>query len=741
MSEHKTLRELVSQVDQIERLVCSLDPDDEMASREKLNQVTKIAKQVEVVILELSTGSDVHRLPQFIDTVKKFRVCEQVVKSLLTESKKKRESNYCKFPMQGFLKLSRDTSPTGRYSNKIWDRFYFRKEGFALVYWTDEQASTPSGSIDLSDMASVDICKKDERIFQIHTPDKTYSFLVDTPVLAVQWMKALAEWRSGNASLLLGELEEFQETLKQKREQDMHVLAEISEEIEKRKQLIEDRKLEKQREREHREERRRQQDLARASSRTLEVKAKSIEVTRETFLREESAPASYSETPSITLSPRQAPVSAPLPTLVRQASSPVIMKRQTPSDLSVMPIKSPKSVRHLPSASSKRDSYVADSQLPMATSLQSVNHAPSPPAVNMRATELRMKLVEGRFKMLSDEFKALTEEKERKEAAELADEQFKKLRAEIEERKKKVKRLQMIEKEYDDRIKACSEISVEERDKEIRSESLNLKQDLCTWNALLPDLTKQAMAKSSKIISLKRTLEAHQTQVKLESGDVDLLVEETQRIIDKEITAQQAHQFQRDLLKYDKRRLIEEHNAAMEQSKSNIEQANQDLIRVRTKLKWFRSYFYLEPERGSLESIIAEIKELYFNSLLLSIKLSMLISGAPVSVPTGDLETEIAEKNISWRDWPNYFASRISGEAAKIDETQLTGTRKTTAAATHVQAAVAKNKERRRAEATRPEWEKFPKWCTRPDLVPEDYVPVGDWKTVDLSGYSLTSVF
>lgn len=155
---------------------------------------------------------------------------------------------------------------------------------------------------------------------------------------------------------------------------------------------------------------------------------------------------------------------------------------------------------------------------------------------------------------------------------------------------------------------------------EIRTESSRLKQDLTKWNSMLPDLTMQAMvtlldlatltssqAKACKIISLKRTLEAHQTQFKLENVPAERLIEDTERLIDNETTAQHAHQFQHNLLKYDKvwcfllalmackRRLIEEHNAKISTKKCEIEHANKNLNHIRAKLKWYRAYYYLQP--------------------------------------------------------------------------------------------------------------------------------------------------
>jgi hypothetical protein len=59
-------------------------------------------------------------------------------------------------------------------------------------------------------------------------------------------------------------------------------------------------------------------------------------------------------------------------------------------------------------------------------------------------------------------------------------------------------------------------------------------------------------AKSSKIIMLKRTLEAYQIQNKREGVNEDHLILDTQRLLDNEMAAHQAHQFQQNLLKFDK---------------------------------------------------------------------------------------------------------------------------------------------------------------------------------------------
>lgn len=122
--------------------------------------------------------------------------------------------------MQGYLKLGRET---GDHSVKIWDRFYFKRESDRLVYSSDEYDPIPLGHIDLSILTSVDISKKDERIFKIHTKVKNYECLVDTPGIANQWLKALRDWKDSHQSLLLEEMEEFKQVLKQKEEEDKHV--------------------------------------------------------------------------------------------------------------------------------------------------------------------------------------------------------------------------------------------------------------------------------------------------------------------------------------------------------------------------------------------------------------------------------------------------------------------------------------------------------------------------------------
>lgn len=106
---------------------------------------------------------------------------------------------------------------------KIWDRYFFKRDGERLVYTADEYDPTPCGSIDLSSLTTADISKKDERIFKVHTRAKTYEFLVDTPTIAIQWVKGLWEWKANNQSLLLEEMEEFKQVLKQKEKEDKHV--------------------------------------------------------------------------------------------------------------------------------------------------------------------------------------------------------------------------------------------------------------------------------------------------------------------------------------------------------------------------------------------------------------------------------------------------------------------------------------------------------------------------------------
>jgi hypothetical protein len=130
-------------------------------------------------------------------------------------------------------------------------------------------------------------------------------------------------------------------------------------------------------------------------------------------------------------------------------------------------------------------------------------------------------------------------------------------------------------------------------------------------------------------------------------------------------------------------------------------------------------------DRGNIVDILEELKRLYFTSLLLSIKSSFLLSGNQVGVPTGDLQTEIDEKNIPWQKWPNYFSDRMTGEWEPT-ESSATKTKVTMRETVKIGEVVG--------------WENFPQWCARPDLLPEKYQQPS-WTTLDLSGYSLTSVF
>lgn len=111
-----------------------------------------------------------------------------------------------------------------------------------------------------------------------------------------------------------------------------------------------------------------------------------------------------------------------------------------------------------------------------------------------------------------------------------------------------------------------------------------------------------------------------------------------------------------------------------------------------------------------------------------------------MSVPTGDLEAEISEKKIQWRDWPNYFSRRIIQEPEEDEKPTQDSARLGSPPTTPSKTKSTRTTTTKTADPENA-WEGFPQWCVRPDLLSEKHQPPTDWKTLDLSGYSLTSVF
>jgi hypothetical protein len=120
------------------------------------------------------------------------------------------------------LKLNRDTVSTGNIV-KIWDKYFFKKDNDKLAYFPDDHDPNRVGALDFSSMTFVDISKKDEKIFKIYTKSRNFEFLAETPGIAIQWVKAIREWKSGSASLLLEEVQEFKEVQKKREEEDKNV--------------------------------------------------------------------------------------------------------------------------------------------------------------------------------------------------------------------------------------------------------------------------------------------------------------------------------------------------------------------------------------------------------------------------------------------------------------------------------------------------------------------------------------